>query len=415
MKTITRFFLLTLIILPEIFAQGSSIYSRYGIGDLFLSSSARRNGFGGLGVALEDKYFLNDINPAGWNKLALTRFEIGATIDRLSIESFQGESTFNEFTFSGLSFGVPLEKDLGISLVGGLIPYSNVDYTISFLNTGDITGDYTIDYTGKGGISKFFIGSSYRLPLDFSVGLAYEYYTGKIDYTSNVSFPDSIGYEDGGYKKHNEYRGMGLNMGLISGNIADLFDSGIFNEIRFGLSYNKFLNLKSDTTLIAVSSLGSISLEHNIVDVKVPDRIGFGVHIRLADDYNFMIDYLNQNWTEYTIDGQKSSYLNNMKKYSFGFEYKKQNVTVLTPTLEQVIWRCGLSFGTTNYRINNNEIDQFSLYAGVSYPVDFGSSLDIGLEYSTRGKTENYLLKENIFKVYFALSIGELWFIRQDK
>ena len=379
MKNILKVILLCFVLTLDIFGQGSSIYTRYGLGDLFLTSSTKRIGIGGLGIALSDKYHLNDVNPAGWNKLVMTRFEAGMSLKHLSLESTGENATFDDINFSGISIGIPISTDNGFSLVAGLAPYSNVDYNISFQEEGDIAGNYTINYNGSGGITKLYIGSSYRLPYDWSIGGEFEYYTGKIDYYSEVIFPDSTSFENGGYKKNNQHKGIGYTFGIISGNLADIFGSKNFNDLRLGFTFNKIASMQTDTTLISVSTLGSVIQEHDIVDTNIPDRIGVGVSARVFNDYTVIFDYLTQDWNDYTINDKKSDYLGKYQKYSFGLEYKKQDVTMLTPSLEQIAWRCGLSFGSSQYRINNEEIEMFSIYAGLSYPLEFGSTLDLRL------------------------------------
>ncbi|HEX7358458.1 MAG TPA: hypothetical protein VF270_12175, partial [Ignavibacteriaceae bacterium] len=61
------------------------------------------------------------------------------------------------------------------------------------------------------------------------------------------------------------------------------------------------------------------------------------------------------------------------------------------------------------------DINQFSTYAGLSYPLGVENTLDLAVEYSKRGTTENNLLSENSFKIFLGVSFGELWFLRFDK
>ena len=58
--------------------QGGPIYSRYGVGDLIHSSSARRLGFGALGSAVVDRDYVDGYNPASWSNLYFTRFSLSA-------------------------------------------------------------------------------------------------------------------------------------------------------------------------------------------------------------------------------------------------------------------------------------------------------------------------------------------------
>ena len=80
-----------------------------------------------------------------------------------------------------------------------------------------------------------------------------------------------------------------------------------------------------------------------------------------------------------------------------------------------MIWRLGLSYEQTQYHFNNDNINQFSVFGGFSYPMGLENTIDVALEYSNRGTKDNNLLNEQTFKIYIGLSLGELWFLRFDK
>ena len=79
------------------------------------------------------------------------------------------------------------------------------------------------------------------------------------------------------------------------------------------------------------------------------------------------------------------------------------------------MWRAGLSYGVTQYVFNGNDISQYSIFAGLSFPVGIGNTLDLGLEYSLRGTTDSGLIKENFYRINLGFSFGDLWFQRVEK
>jgi len=399
-----------------ILAQDGSIYSRYGLGELSSAYSARRAGFGGLGIALADNQNLSSMNPAAWNGITMTRFEGGLSTDMWNVSDQTSNAKYSNIRFSGFMIGIPLQRDYGLTLVGGMVPFSNVSYDVSHVRTSDVLGvDYTINYVGSGGLSKLFLGTTYRLPFDWSIGIAYEYYTGHIDYDSRVVFATGSNYENSNYKQNNLYRGLGVNLGVISNNIATFFDVKAFNEFRLGFALNKIAALKTDNNSLAISSLGSATLDYQLVDTKIPDRISAGAAFRIYDNYTILLDFVSQDWGKYTFNDEYSSFLNEYTKYSLGFEYKLRDVQLRTSTLEQIAWRGGLSYESSQYSINGEDVDGYSIHAGLSYPLEFGNTIDLAIKYSTRGKTSNNLVEEKLIKMYFSMSIGEFWFIRQDK
>jgi len=82
---------------------------------------------------------------------------------------------------------------------------------------------------------------------------------------------------------------------------------------------------------------------------------------------------------------------------------------------EQMVWRAGLSFEQTQYQINGTGINQYSVGGGFGLPMGSENSLDISIQYSTRGTTESNLLKEDRITLNLGFSLGEVWFIRQEK
>jgi hypothetical protein len=44
-----------------------------------------------------------------------------------------------------------------------------------------------------------------------------------------------------------------------------------------------------------------------------------------------------------------------------------------------------------------------------------GNTIDIGLQYYFRGQVTNSLIKENGLKLAFGISLGDIWFLRDEK
>ncbi len=53
-----------------------------------------------------------------------------------------------------------------------------------------------------------------------------------------------------------------------------------------------------------------------------------------------------------------------------------------------------------NMSLMENDINQFSVFGGLSYPLGVDNTIDFAIEYSNRGTTENNLLNENAIKIY---------------
>ncbi len=127
-----------------------------------------------------------------------------------------------------------------------------------------------------------------------------------------------------------------------------------------------------------------------------------------------LFDFVNQNFSEYTVGGVKSAYLRDLRRYSLGFEYR-HNSGRFGSTWEQIIWRAGLSYQESQYKVNGKGIDELAAYAGFSFPMGVDNSIDFGFKYGIRGTTDNNLVKENIFSAIITINFGDLWFIRPER
>ena len=402
----------------ELFASGGSVYTRFGLGDIYNNRFARRMGFGGLGASVADAHYIGIYNPAGWYKLGVTRFETGLNVAGIKVRDRTGSSDFSDVSFSGFAFGFPIDSEYGISIVGGLMPYSKVSYDIrqntNKLIPGIDTINYNANYYGNGGLSSVFIGSSYKLPFDFIIGASFSYYFGKIEYNSESDFPDGSVYQDAYYQRKYSYHGIGTTLGIISSDFSNLFGMESIKDLRLGLVLTYLPKLHTDTTLLSTSVIGSNSIENGITETKIPIKVGFGVSFIYDEDYLFLIDYLYQPWKNYEYNNANSRYLRDLQKVSVGFEYENSNPR-FDSFWEQIKYRCGLSYEETQYRINGVGIDQYSAFAGITLPVTNMNSIDIGLQYSIRGQTKLNLEKDNYFGASVSISLGELWFIRQER
>ncbi len=413
-----RFLLAAAVIIlltAEISAQSSSGYSRFGIGDLEYTYSARRVGMGGLGASVEDIDFIGTLNPASWYAIARTRIEFGGSYKGLLL-SDQNESNkyYSETEFTGFTLAFPVSTTYGISLVSGIIPYSTVSYNaVENIIADPQVGNYSVDYKGRGGLSKFFIGTSYKLPFNFALGASLDYYFGNLVYETALDFASSA-IQDVVYQRIYKTNGIGTTAGIISPDFSSILKSESITDFKLGASVQIFNELKTDTLLWTRTATLSDTLSSGKVKMKLPLRLNAGLSFVLNKDYLFLFDYAFQPWSKYQFAGLQKKNLRDASKISAGFEYRPSKELGAT-VWEQIILRAGLSFEQTQYLINGEGIDQYSVMVGFSFPIIAENTIDIALQYASRGTTKSGLIKENIFKLSFGISLGEIWFIRYEK
>ncbi|MFA3782073.1 hypothetical protein ABRY23_03295 [Melioribacteraceae bacterium 4301-Me] len=415
---ITLFFVLGFSIFSsDLIAGGGSIYTRYGIGDLKFSLTARRLAFGEGGIALADFDYVNSFNPASFYQMRMTRIETGLDINGFAISNNSTNVFYNQVYFSGFKFGIPIDKDYGISLVMGMEPYSRVNYEITENDSSSLVDPYKVTYKGTGGLSKVYFGLSYKLPFDIAIGSSFEYYTGKIQHQSNAEFQSTSSFRNAYFNKDYIFTGVGFTFGLLTGNLSHLVGINAITDLRFGFSYSNSVNIPTDTVSTSSTTINSataLSYDDGYGQTHIPERLGIGASLKFKDSYLIILDYFYQPWSKYKFQNKTSNFYKDLNRFSIGLEYKK-DPTKYNSFWEQVSVRGGLSYEQTQYTFYGANINETSIYFGFSAPIGFENTIDFAFQFGKRGTTENNLLSENIYRFSLTFNFGELWFIRLNR
>ena len=396
------------------FAQGGSVYTRYGVGNIFNTYSARKSTIG-PGVSVFDKYFLSPVNPASFANLKITRFSTGMNYVGYSLSGAADKAFYSNTDFTGFSLGFPLQRDYGVSLVLGILPYSKVQYAVTQKNI-QLNADtkYDLNLQGSGSINKFFIGTSYKTGFGFNLGATFEVYTGSIKRTSDIAFEQFSDFSSAGYELKLAYNGLGTTLGIISNDLSSIFNYSKINNLRFGIAYNFTGELNTDTTLTSFTQLGSSTVAEGLTKTRLPSKLLTGLSFAWDENYLISVDYVLQNWSGYTYNGFKDKHLQDSYAISIGMEYHRGRETSTRFWELFRLWG-GLRFEKTPYLINGISVEEYSINTGFSIPLGLRSSIDVGFSYGIRGSNELNLIKENIIKSYISVNLGEIWFIRQER
>jgi len=405
--------ILLLIMIPAVLSAegGGSIYSRYGAGNIINYFSARQLGMGAVGVASTQSDYINFINPASLSNLKMVRFEAGLNAYGMNIKENSKSAFYAGTEFSGFIMGIPIERNLGIAFSLGMVPVTSVKYSTIESHKSD---GYDINYKGSGGISKFFVSASYKLPFDWSIGLSYNYFTGNIEYSSIVDYKYDKNITSSIFKKINNYRGSGFTFGLESADLSSLFNSEQISNFKLGLILNYTKNLPTDTTSVIRLS-NTIGTEKTaIIDTDLPIRLDAGLSFVWGKNKRVLADYSYSPWQNYEYGDKKYNHLKAVNKFGVGIEFLGSE-SMFADFSERMSFRIGFSYESTHLKIKGENINQISLHGGFSYPIGLMSTLDVGLQIGQRGTENSGLMKEMFYKANFSLSLGELWFIRIER
>ncbi len=255
------------------FAQDSSPspYSFYGIGDVRFKGSFENRAMGGVSV-FTDSIHVNLQNPASLASLKLTTFSMAISTSETTLITNANNEIAKRSAIDYLMIAFPIGK-FGTTV--GLLPYSSVGYKI-IANT---TGVNFREFTGTGGMNKFFVGVGYKLNKNLNLGAKLDYNFGRIS-TLNIFTENGIQFATKELNTSNMY-GVNFNLGLMyASKLNNKLD--IFGSMTFQPESNlKITNSRNISTVFYSPTQGEIPQDSQNIDVddkfiKLPSKLSFG-------------------------------------------------------------------------------------------------------------------------------------------
>ena len=147
--------------MPVVGQSTYSPFSRFGFGHLSSGAGAAQMGMGQMGAAWTDRSHLNTLNPAAAAFLTRTTFAGGFQIRSERI--MEGDSTA-QGDVGGLTQVAFAMKRAGgkTALTFGLQPGSQAGYELGQTLSDPVAEDYSIRYSGSGGLSRSYLGLARR-------------------------------------------------------------------------------------------------------------------------------------------------------------------------------------------------------------------------------------------------------------
>jgi hypothetical protein len=143
-----------------------------------------------------------------------------------------------------------------------------------------------------------------------------------------------------------------------------------------------------------------------------PKSIGVGITIKRGEQLLFGVDYEQRSWSEYLSFGEKSPFISDSKRLSFGIEYTPNNRGA--NYFSNIHYRAGFNYQNTNLTLNNTPLEQYGTTFGLGLPLKrLKSVLHLSIEWGERGTTEEGLLKENYLKTRFGITLNDIWFTKR--
>lgn len=410
------FLLLTLSIFSQI--RIASPYSRFGIGDISDINNAWNMSMGQTGYAFRSPYHINYLNPASYAAFDSTSFifEGGFNADVVRLTSNFQTVNRNYASLGYLLFGMPILKWWRTSI--GLIPYSDVGYSVANYEVYPEIGTVLRVYSGSGGINRLYWGNAFRIFKNLSIGVNASYLFGSMLRQALVTFPDSLNSMSFKVDNYVILNDIYLNFGIQ-------YRAKIKNDLfmTFGAVYANSSNMNAKLDIISQTFLLSSTGEETPKDtlalalgykgnIVIPTMAGGGIAIECPDKWMVGVDFRWQNWKKFTAFDLSDSLINSWQ-INAGGEFVP-NAENYSNYLARVRYRIGFLYNRTYLRLRDHNLDEFALSVGFGFPLrGMKTALNIGVQVGTRGTTDGNLIRETYFKFVIGFSIYERWFIKR--
>ena len=396
----------------------ASPYSRFGLGDISDNNNAWNLSMGQTSYAFRSPYHINYSNPASYTAFDSLSFvfEGGFNSEFVKLTSNFQSTSRNYASLGYLLFGMPITKWWRTSL--GLVPFSDVGYSVLNYETYNDIGTVLRLYSGSGGINRFFWGNGFRLNKNFSIGFNFSYLFGSMERQAVVFFPDSINSMN---FKVDYY----IMMSDIHFNYGIQYRAKLKNDLYMTLGgvFSATTNMNAKTDLIAQTFLLGANETEYIKDtlalslgvkgkIVIPWMFGGGIALEKPEKWMVGMDYRWQNWKKFTVYDASDSLVNSWQ-VSVGAEITP-NALNYSNYLSRIRYRLGFIYNNTYLQLRSKNLTEYALSLGFGLPLrGVKTMLNVGVQAGMRGTTEFNLIKESYIKLVVGFTIYERWFVKR--
>ena len=387
-------------------ASAGSPLSARGIGVPGWFPSGKAIGMGGVGISILDSLDLNRLNPAALIPLTDTRVSTFLLYESTKTVTDVTSLTSSCSNFDGFVFALPLKRSWAIGV--GLTPLTDVDF---YFSSKQILAEqkYEKSIRGGGGLNAGSLFTAIALGR-VHLGVDAQFIFGKTEETwrvnySNDLFDDSIHYKSTSIWGWNFKLGMILRLSRI--NLGAIFSPGCGLRYKTEQAYQVYHKLpKKEYRSVHKSEINRGSMDF-------PLSWGLGISWDLKGKYLLGLDFYDQDWRRFKIDGITPSEMNDSYRVSIGAEITPSRGEV-TPYFKRISYRCGYSYSLLYYKdLDGKGLHQYLFTFGLGLPFNRNrGKVDLALEFGKRESLGDGL-KENILRIAISLAGGERWFLKE--
>jgi len=469
---IVIFIILPKLATAQVNVQENNSYSQFGAGRLVPFGTVRNLGMGETGLAMPSSQYLNFKNPALLSRTPFIQYKVqkGETVSTIAKTFTVSEEEIRAFNKlpnevkegqiikipvrkyvmwevaargGYASFETPDEK-FDNTIIGfqyftlaipvsqrytaavGLIPYSTVGFSSSYIDTL-ATGE-NVQHVNKhdGGLNQFFLSNGFDVNRNFSFGLQAGFLFGHIDESNSLSVEDVDGvFADKIVRKTaNSLTALLLKPGIFYKAKINRAkgDSAVYLNIGVTADYitNGYLRQKTDDQTLAIYNaiMSDTSIHENKGSLNFPFSYSVGISISATNNFNIGVDFAYTPWNRFSAFTGTTDYTESYK-ISLGGEYKAKG---RNSSLKTSTFRGGIAFQQLPYKVEGKTVNDYSLSLGTSLPVGRINMVDknqpltkvnLALVGGMQGDKTLSTGQGIYFKLYAGILISDRWFKRR--
>lgn len=386
----------------------NSPYSYFGLGEFDLSGYSKTSGMGGVGYGIRTSSFVNHLNPAsyaGFDSLRVV-LDVSASGKVLWLRSpSDGHSSFNG-NIKRIALGLRLHRLWAVSL--GMTPFSNVGYRVNAHEpvVGLSDDRSTATYSGDGGLTRFYIGTSVRPFGGLSLGANVSMLFGYINKTKTTSHRllDASWTEKYRYKPNTALLldfGAQYAIGLPGGSRLTLgLVGGLSSSIKLAKYYSVFMGTGGDEEM------------RDVERFYLPLHLGGGFALT-TQRWAFAADYETQRWADVAQQNRTTRFANTHRA-ALGLSFCP-NYYLGRNLLQRMTYQMGLHYERSHLSFQGARSDAYGITFGVDMPFRQQlSSLALSVDVGLKGRAYRDMLRETYIRVNMGISFSDFWFLKRQ-
>jgi len=372
---------------------------------------------GGVSYGMQNPYYINFRNPASYAAFDSLSFiaDIAASVYSSHIKQRQ-LSQKNTYAKPGyITIGLPVTRHWRTSV--GILPFSDIGYSIDNTEVIENIGSVNYVYSGKGGVNQLYWGNAFKICKGLSIGLNASYLFGSVYASSNTEFEGSNlfnTYINDAYFVDGIYFDAGIQY---------MFDIGEKHRVGLGAVYSNTAYIWAKEKLLVNSYSGSFvstTLYDTVLykddlrgSLNIPQSVGAGFSYTYKNKMTIAADVTWRNWEKFQFMKPSNDTARNSITTSLGIQFIPDPLS--NKFFKKMAFRVGGKYSTGELMLRNKPISELGVCIGVGVPLttfNTHSSINILFEYGKVGTLANELILQNYFRFSFCFTLQERWYQR---